>query len=450
MAINGHAAEKHVVVMGMNHASSKSALRDRLLFNGHKLEEALSKLRDDSIILESFILSTCNRVEIYAVVEDPVSARGHLLGFFSSFHGIAVEEFDRHLYYYNCHAAVEHFFNVLASLDSLVIGEYQILGQIKDAYHLARDLGATGTMLNKLFHFGIEAGKRVRTETKISDGVLSISSAAVDLAKKILGDLTSRTALVIGAGEMSDLTAKNLAGAGINKMFFANRTIENAMAMAEKFNGTALLLDDRRSILPECDIVISSTGAPDYIILPEEVKNVMAARKHRALFLIDIAAPRDIHPDAGKIQNVFLYSIDDLSQVVAGNSEMRRNEIGKARAIIKEDLENFYSWYHSLKAVPTLVALRARFEQLRDEVLAGYAAELTPLPGETQDLIKRISSSMTKKFLSDPSRTIKEFATDREGQTYIKAIAELFELTMINKPDGREEQKNSDRDGEPK
>jgi glutamyl-tRNA reductase len=416
--------------MGMNHTSSKQALRDRLLFNGHKLEEALTKLRGDAVLCESFILSTCNRVEIYGVTEDPVAARGRLLAFFSGFHGIPVEEFEQHLYFYHCHAAVEHFYNVVASLDSLVIGEYQILGQIKEAYRLARELGTTGAMLNKLFHFGIEAGKRVRTETKISDGVLSISSAAVDLAKKILGDLSTRTALVIGAGEMSDLTAKNLASAGINKMYFANRTIENAMAMAEKFNGTALLLDDRRRVMPECDIVISSTGAPDYIIHPDEIKSVMTARRHRALFLIDIAAPRDIHPDAGSIQNVFLYSIDDLSQVVAGNSEMRRNEIGKARAIIKDDLENFYSWYHSLKAVPTLVALRSRFEQLRDEVLSGYAAELSPLPEETRDIIRRIASSMTKKFLSNPSRAIKELAADRDGQTYVKVIAELFDLDM--------------------
>jgi glutamyl-tRNA reductase len=416
--------------MGMNHTSSKAALRDRLLFNGHKLEAALTLLRNDVVLSESFILSTCNRVELYAVTKDPVGARTHLLSFFSSFHGIPVEEFEQHLYFHNCHAAVEHFYNVVASLDSLVIGEYQILGQIKDAYHLARDLGATGAMLNKLFHFGIEAGKRVRTETKISDGVLSISSAAVDLAKKILGDLSARTALIIGAGEMSELTAKNLASAGINKMYFANRTIENAVAMAEKFNGAALLLDDRRSIMPECDIVISSTGAPDYIILPDEIKSVMAARKHRALFLIDIAAPRDIHPDAGKIQNVFLYSIDDLSQVVAGNTELRRNEIGKARAIIQEDLGNFYSWYHSLKAVPTLVALRSRFEQLRDEVLAGYAAELAPLPEETRDIIRRIAASMTKKFLSNPSRTLKELAADRDGPSAIKAIAELFDLNV--------------------
>jgi glutamyl-tRNA reductase len=312
----------------------------------------------------------------------------------------------------------------------MVIGETQILGQVKDAYHTARDAGNTGTILNKLFHFAIETGKRVRAETKISDGILSISSAAVDLANKILGGLSFRTALIIGAGEMSELTARHLAAAGINKMYFANRTLENAMLMADQFGGTALLLDERKTVMAECDIIISSTGSPHFIITPEEIKRTMTARRHRALFLIDIAAPRDIHPGVGKLPNVFLYSIDDLSRVVTNNSQLRAGEIGKVRTIIEEDREKYFDWYRSLKVLPTLISLRKHFEDMRDDELNAYAAEISNLPEETQDLVRRIASSLTKRFMSNPSKVLKEVASGGDSGMYTKSIATLFDLKV--------------------
>jgi glutamyl-tRNA reductase len=450
MAIKSDDIGRHVVVLGMNHVSSRTELRDRLLFSGEKLAAALRMIAKEERILESFILSTCNRVEVYAVVADPAAARGWLLRFFSDFHGIPVADFEPHLYFYECYRAAEHFFAVISSLDSLVIGEYQILGQFKEAYRLARDMGNTGTLLNKLFHFGVETGKRVRTETRISDGVLSISSAAVDLAKKILGDLKTRTALIIGAGEMSELSAKNLASAGIKQMYFANRTIENAITMAEKFNGKALLLRERATVMPHCDIIISSTGSPDYVILPDEIKKVMAERKNRALFLIDIAAPRDIHPDAGRIRNVFLYSIDDLSQVVAENAQARAAEIGKAREILTEDLEKYYDWYRCLRVVPTLVALRQQFEKLKDEELEHYGSRINALPPEQRELLRQFASSLTKKFLSHPSKMIKEVASDIDVCSFTKSVALLFDLAVTAEKSGDAAECGPDRSVEQK
>jgi glutamyl-tRNA reductase len=423
---------KHVVLLGMNHSCSKAELRDRLLFTGPKLEAGLQKISQDPELLESLILSTCNRVEIYAVARDPAAARRRLLDFFSGFHGIPVEEFEQHLYFYHCEKAAEHFFHVISSLDSMVIGETQILAQVKDAYRTAVEMGNTGTVLNKLFHIGIEAGKRVRAETKISDGILSISSAAVDLAKKILGDLSTATSMVIGAGEMSTLTAKHLAAAGIKKMYFANRTIENAQPLAEQFGGSALLFDERETVLPECDIVISSTCSPHFIITPDQIKRVMALRKHRALFCIDIAAPRDIHPDVGRIPNVFLFTIDDLSQVVSQNSQARAHEIGKARTIIGEDLEKYYAWFRSQKVLPTLVSLRRQFEEILDEELARYSSQINTLPEPSRQLVRKIATSLTNRFLNNPSRILKEAASEDDGGLYARSIAAVFDLKVKN------------------
>jgi glutamyl-tRNA reductase len=419
---------KHVVVLGTNHTSSKTELRDRLIVTNTNLKTALRKLARNWDIFESFILSTCNRVEVYAVMENPASAREQLLNFFSDFHGIPVKEFESQLYFYHCEEAVEHFFSVVAGLDSMVIGETQILGQVKEAYYSARDRGNTGTILNKLFHFAMETGKRVRTETRISDGILSVPSAAVDLAKKNLGDLSMRSALIIGAGDMGELTARHLATAGIKKIYFANRTPEHSLPLAEKFGGTALLLDDVDSIMPECDIVITSTGAPHFILTADRIKKVMGLRKHRAIFLIDIAAPRDIEPSAGDLQNVFLYGFDELSVLVSKNSRMRASEIGNAREIIKENLENYFAWYRSLKALPTLISLRKQFELLRDEELKRYAAQIGTLPEGSREIIRQFAVSLTKRFLSNPSKVLKEIAADNDGVMYTRSLTAIFGL----------------------
>ncbi len=432
MDINNSNINKHVVVLGINHTSSSTDLRDRLLFTGSARELALGRLIECKDILESVILSTCNRMEIYAVVSNTSSGKEVLLNFVSSFHNIPVKDFESNMYYYFSDKAVEHLYQVASSLDSMVIGEYQILGQVKNSYREAMHNGNTGTILNKLFHMAIEAGKRVRTETDIGKGAVSVSSVAVELATKILGRLNNKSALIIGAGEMSKITARHLVSSGIQKLYFANRTRERAMDMAHYFNGTPLGLDDRHEIMEQCDIVLTSTGAPHYIIKKDEVEMVMKKRKNQAIFLIDIAAPRDIHPDVGTLDNVFLYNIDNLTEAVEDNAGLRTAEIKKVRIVLKEEQEKYYTWYDSLQVLPTLISLREKFERMCKEELNRYSSAIDNLPEPSQELLRKFSSSLTKKYLRIPSRILKEKATDPDCRLFADSVTQLFELDNKN------------------
>ncbi len=423
---------RHVVVLGINHASSHSDLRDKLVFTGSQKERALAKLVDWKNIQESVVISTCNRMEIYAVVDNSSSGKAALLDFISSFHDIPKEEFESNMYYYFSDKAVEHLYYVVSSLDSMVIGEYQILGQVKDSYREAMHNGNTGTFLNKLFHMAIEAGKRARTDTDIGKGAVSVSSVAVELATKILGRLNNKSALIIGAGEMSKLMARHLVASEIQKLFFANRTRERAMDFALQFNGTPMSLNERHGIMEQCDIVLTSTGAPHYIIEKAEMEAVMKKRKHRAIFLIDIAAPRDIHPDVATLDNVFLYSIDDLTEVVDDNTSMRTAEIEKVRGVLKEELKKYYTWYDSLKILPTLISLRGKFETMCDEELDRYSSAIGDLPQPSQELLRKFASSLTKKYLRIPSRILKEKANDSDCRMFAESVTQLFELDNNN------------------
>lgn len=433
MDIENHSNKKHVVVLGMNHTSSKVELRDQILFSGNTLTKGLEKIIALSTIDEAVILSTCNRVEIYAVVKDVLSAQDILLHFLANFHHLPHSNLAPHMYYYHCAQAIEHLYRVVASLDSMIIGENQIMAQVKNAYAHAHQLGATGTILNKLFHFAIEAGKRVRHETKISSGAVSISSAAIELAKKILGQLTNKSALILGAGEMSKLTARHLLEANIRKIYFANRTYTRAQEMAAQFGGETCVFDTREKIMTECDIVISATGSSDYIIHVPEIRQVMKKRKSRAIFLIDIAAPRDIHPEVEKIDNVFLYSIDDLQVVVEENARNRYREISAAQKILKEEYENYYHWYRSLKILPTLISLRKHFETMCQEELERYNSAINALPTSSQKLVKQFAQSLTKKLLRQPTKILHENETSDQGTILASSIASLYELETRNK-----------------
>ncbi len=425
---NDRFSNKHVVVVGINHTSSNTDLRDKLIFTGTKKETALNKLAQWEGIIESVLLSTCNRMEIYAVVENTREGKDLLLNFISDFHSLSRDQFESNMYYYSSRKAIEHLYYVVCSLDSMVIGEYQILGQVKDSYREAMRKGYTSTLLNKLFHMAIETGKRARTETDIGKGAVSVSSVAVELASKILGKLNSKSAIIIGAGEMSKITARHLVTSGIKKLYFANRTRERAMELSDYFNGIALGLDERHEVMAQCDIVLTSTGAPHYIIHKDEIKAVMAKRKNQAIFLIDIAAPRDIHPDVGNIDNVFLYSIDDLTKVVNDNTNMRASEIEKVRVILKEEQEKFFTWLESLKVLPTLILLRKKFEIMCNEELERYSSALSDMPESSQKLVRQFASSLTKKYLRIPSKVLKEKIVDLDPALLANSVTQLFEL----------------------
>jgi glutamyl-tRNA reductase len=374
------------------------------------------------------ILSTCNRVEVYAVTRDLARSREGLLGFLSHFHGVPVAAFESHIYFHHGESAVRHLFGVVASLESIIIGEYQILGQVKDAYSRARVAGNTGTVLNKLLHFAIETGKRARSETRIGDGVLSISSAAVDLAKKALGDLSARRVLVIGAGETCELAARHLVSNGVTSLVFANRTFARAADLATRFGGDAVSLHERGAALLGCDLVVSATASPDFIIGLEEAEAAMAARNGRPLLIMDIAAPRDVDPDVAGIDGVSLYCIDDLDQIVTHNAHLRAAEIERVKEIIEEKCADFHEWYCSLRVIPTLVSLRRHFEMIRDEALESYDSDLKELPEIHRELVRRFAASLTRRFLSHPSRALKQIAMGSESETITKSIRAVFDL----------------------
>jgi glutamyl-tRNA reductase len=428
MSINNNNSKTHIVVLGINHNSGNTELRDRLLFTGSKLESGSRELYSRTPIGDAVILSTCNRVEIYSSVEDTLLAKRSLMNFLSEFHTVSQDDFKEHLYYHEGIKAVEHLFRVVASLDSMIVGEAQILGQIKNAYQHALAHGKTGPVINKLFQMAIAAGKRVRAETGIGEGTVSIASAAVDLAEKILGQMNRCTAMIIGAGEMSKLTAKHLSAAGVKKIYFANRTRENAVELSEIFNGSPILLSERADVLPECDIVVSSTGAPHYLIHPEEIKPVMEKRKNNPIFLIDIAAPRDIHPDVGKLYNVFLYNIDDLSEVSQANKHIRTKEVEAAYKIINEEIAKFNEWQNFLQVQPALVSMRRHFEGVLESELKRYSGAMSGQSEETRKLILEITSSLTNKFLHTPTVTLKQMSKEEDGAVLIDSLIKLFAL----------------------
>jgi glutamyl-tRNA reductase len=425
---------RHVVLTGVNHSCSSVELRDKLLFTPQQIQRGLEELKKISLLSETVILSTCNRVEIYAVVSDDIAAREALLGFLARFHGLGRAEFEPHLYFYGGEEAVRHLFDVAASLDSLVVGEYQVLGQVKEAHRVAREAGNTGAVLNQLFQTAVTAGKRARAETKIGEGAVSVSSAAVKLARQILGRLEDNTALILGAGEMSELTVKHLKQAGIGRLFFANRTLEKSMALAREYSGKAIEFSEMKSVLWECDVVISATASPHFVLGVKDITETMEKRNNNPMFLIDIAAPRDIHPDTGNLYNVFLYNIDDLTKVTRDSSQSREAEIGKVRAILKEEMDKYSVWVESLKIRPLLVSLRNRFETLRDNELDRNASEIKALPKEAREFVRSFAESLTNKMLQDPSKTLIELSNAHDGDMLADVITRVFKLKEDEKP----------------
>lgn len=419
---------RHVVLLGVNYASCKADVRDRLLFADSVLPDALNLLLQQPGILEGLILSTCNRVEIYAAVSDPAQARATLLNFLAQYHHCERDAFESLTYFYNCQEAISHLFLVAAAINSIVLGEGQILGQVKYSIQTAQELLATGPILNKLFQFAVTAGKRARSETKIGEGAVSVSLAAVELAKKILGKLEHHAAMVIGAGEMSELAAKHLRAGGIGRLYFANRSIERAQLLAEEFQGTPLRLDEKESVLHECDIVVSSTAAPHFVLTTDDIRAAMIKRKNRSMLLIDIAAPRDIHPDTGKLYNVFLYCIDDLNGITAFNKEQRALEVEKVKTILEQEKEKYFKWYAALRVQPTLVSLRGKFERIRDRELERYASSIAALPEPAQKLINEFAASLTNKFLHEPSTALKDLSSEPEMARYSDSLVRVFNL----------------------
>lgn len=425
----------HIVVVGLNHKAAPVEIREKLAFTGDSLEEALREFVPNDgngkqgYAVEGVNLSTCNRTEIYALAKEVDSGYEAIRRFMADFHRLPQGEFADYLYAYDDREAVAHLFAVAAGIDSMIVGEPQILGQVRDAFLEASAQKAAGGVLSALFRQAIHVGKRARTETGISQSTVSVSYAAVELAKKIFGDLGSRQVLLIGAGRMSELTAKNLVDNGVEGIIVANRTYQRAAGLAERFGGRAIGFAGIGHALWTADIVISSTEAPHFIIKPEMVREAMRMRRNRPLFLIDIAVPRDIDPAVLRIENTCLYDIDDLQAVVEANIRERQKEVSKVEAIIHEEVAKFMAWVRSLEVVPTIIDLRNHAEEIRCAELTKTLRRLGDFSEREENIINALTIGIVNKMLHQPTIQLKKHADDNNGYLYTETIRELFGLS---------------------
>jgi glutamyl-tRNA reductase len=417
-----------LVLIGMNHKTAPLEIRERLQLSSGDVERALPELMRLPEIREAICLSTCNRVEVISRVTKGEQAIAGLKSFIYSQGNLDIADLERCLYVYRDLDAVRHLFRVTSSLDSMVMGEPQILGQMKDAYRMAVDHRTTGILLNRLSHHAFLVAKRVRTETGIAGNAVSVSYAAVELAKKIFGSLKGKSVLLIGAGEMSELAARHLLRQGVKQIHIANRTYARAEEMAALFQGKPVAFDRFPEVLPEVDIVITSTGAPGYILTGEMVASALKRKRDRLLFLIDIAVPRDIDPAAGEIENVYLYNIDHLQDVVDANREVRKTEAMKAEEIIAEEVTAFEKWFNTLAVVPTIVALRGKMEGIIRGEMERSAHWLGGLVEEERSRIEWLATSIVNKILHDPIIGLKEESSEKDELPYIAAVRRLFKL----------------------
>lgn len=421
----------NVLVIGLNHTTAKVDVRERLAFNGPKLEQGLAGLRNVRGVSEVALLSTCNRVEIYSSVNSPAETAENIRNFLADFHGLTRGEFDDALYAYTGADAVRHVFRVASSLDSMVLGEPQILGQLKDTFEFALSHKTTGVLLNKLMKKAISTAKRVRTETRIAENAVSISFAAVELAKKIFSDLTGKSFMLLGAGEMAELAARHLVTNGVKSVMVANRTYERCCELAQEFCGRPVRFEDFVNELVAVDIIICSTGAPTFVLFRDQMQRVMRSRRQKPVFIIDISVPRNIDPEIEKIDNVYLYTVDDLQNVVDTNMLERKKEAEKAETIVGEELEAFTKWMASLDSVPVIVSLRQKADEIRREELEKFRHKHPDLDEQTTKSLEYMATAIVNKLIHPPTAALKEDAEDKDE--LIALIKRLYGI------DGNEE-----------
>jgi glutamyl-tRNA reductase len=417
-----------LVLVGISHRTAPVELRERVDFHVRGLPNALSALTERGSTREAVIVSTCNRAEIYAACDDASQARPDIAHFITEFTDVPAVEVAPHIQELVDTDAARHLFRVAAGLDSLVVGEPQILGQVKEAHTAATEAHTVGPVLNRLFHSCFAVGKRVRTETGLGSGAVSVSYAAVALARKIFGDLNGRSVAVIGAGEMGKLTALHMKTQGVQHMTIVSRTMAHAARTAQAIGGaSAAPWEELDAVLGASDIVISATGAAMPILTKSHVEAVMRPRRNRPLFIIDIALPRDVDAAAGEIEQVFLYNIDDLQATVRENLARRASEVTRAEAIVEGEVEKFGAWFRSRGAIPTLVALRQRFETIRRAELERLDFKLSALPPEARARVDEITHLIVEKLLLTPTEQLKSGDADNVG-AYAEALTRLFAL----------------------
>ena len=422
-----------IVVVGVSHKTAPIEIREKLAFSEHQVKEALAHLKCYPGIDEGLILSTCNRVEVYCVAEDVAAGYQKIRQFLVN-HGadLAPDSLAKTFYYYSGSEAIRHLYRVASSLDSMMVGEPQILGQLKEAFDTAIQQKATGVVLNKVFKKAISVAKRIRSQTKIAENAVSISFAAVELAKKIFGQLADNEVLLLGAGEMAELAVRHFISAGVKSVWITTRSYPNAVELAKQFNGRPIPFEDFPRQLSSADIVLCSTGAAHPIVTFDHVSQAIYRRKNRPIFLIDISVPRNIDPRVNQIDNVYLYDIDDLQSVVEANIQERQTEALRAEEIVADEIDVVIRWLKSLDAVPTIMALRERAEEIRKSELERVLPKLERLTPQERELIEGLAQGIVNKLLHSPLIALKNEANSSNGMMYLEAARRLFNLEKID------------------
>lgn len=415
-----------IIVVGVNYRTAPVEIRERLTFSEEHLHEAMISLNQQKSVLENVIISTCNRTEIYAVADQLHTGRYYVKKFIADWFSMDVKEISPYLFIKEEEEAVEHLFRLTCGLESMVLGETQILGQVKQAFLLAQDHHATGTIFNELFKQAVTLAKRAHKETEIGENAVSVSYAAVELAKKIFGELENKHVAILGAGKMGELAVQNLHGSGAKQITVLNRTLKKAESLAEKFSGEARTIQDLDNVLRVADIVISSTGANDFILKKESLAPVLKSRKGKPLFIVDIAVPRNVDPEIHELENVFLYDIDDLQGIVDKNLEARQLAAEQIEQFIAAEIETFNEWVQTLGVVPVISALRQKALSIQEETMKSIERKMPDLTDRERKVLNKHTKSIINQMLKEPILQAKEMAGQHNAEETLELFTRIF------------------------
>ena len=431
----------YIIAVGLNYKTAPVEIRERLSFNEADLSAATTALKNKKSILENVIVSTCNRTEVYAVVDQLHTGRYYIKDFLSEWFQIDKEEFTPYLFFYEQDGAIEHLFKVICGLNSMVLGETQILGQVKNSFFMSQEVSATGTIFNHLFKEAITLAKKAHSETEIGSKSVSVSYAAVELAKKVLGDLKNKHVLVVGAGKMGKLAIENLYGSGATKVSVINRTFEKAQDLAQQFNGQAKTLQELQCAIVEADILISSTGSKDYVITKDMMLAIERMRKGRPLFMVDIAVPRDLDPSIADLDSVFLYDIDDLEGIVEANLAERKKAAENIMLMIEEEIVRFNEWVNMLGVVPVITTLREKALSIQKETMMRIERKMPNLTERERKILNKHTKSIVNQLLKDPVAQAKEIAAQPNAAEQLELFKKIFNID--EQPEQMEEKSQS-------
>ncbi|RWZ59915.1 glutamyl-tRNA reductase [Halobacillus fulvus] len=434
----------HILAVGLNYKTAPVEIREKLTFSEARLQEAMQELNARKSILENVIISTCNRTEIYAVVDQLHTGRYYIKQFLADWFQIEKEEFSPFLSIYEADGAIEHLLRVTSGLDSMVLGETQILGQMKQAFLRAQETGSTGTIFNQLFKQAVTMAKKAHKDTEIGENAVSVSYAAVELARKIFGDLVHKHIVILGAGKMGELAAKNLQGSGVRKVSVVNRTLSKAQVVADQFNGQAKTMQDLDEVLADADIVISSTGSSQYVVTKDLLEPIHKKRKGKPLFFVDIAVPRDLDPAMESLESVFLYDIDDLQGIVDANLEMRKQAAEEIELMIEAEIVEFKEWLQTIGVVPVISALRTKALSIQAETMKSIERKMPELTERERKVLNKHTKSIINQMLKDPILQAKEFAAQPDAEETLRLFTQIFGIEeQVQEEITEQEKKNT-------